>query len=167
MVRTHSTPTPRTARSMGCMVLRFGLTAREEGRSWPPVAAEQLLSTITNTLRCLLNTALAMPEVRPLCQKPPSPMKASAGLEAPRCAPGPQAGAAGPPRPAPPGGAARGGDGGGGRVEGGDDGKQVAADVGRDMVHAQFAFDQFQRGENRPLGAAHAQPGRARRQQRR
>src|SRR6218665_143207 len=101
MVRTHSTPTPRTARSMGCMVLRFGLTAREEGRSWPPVAAEELLSTITNTLRCLLNTALAMPEVRPLCQKPPSPMKASAGLEAPSCAPAAKAEALEPPRPEP------------------------------------------------------------------
>jgi hypothetical protein len=38
IVRTHSTPTPRTARSIAWPVLRFGCGPFDEGRSWPPVA---------------------------------------------------------------------------------------------------------------------------------
>src|SRR5215212_3057515 len=43
----------------------------------PPVAAEYPLSTINVIPSCLLNTALAMPLVSPLCQKPPSPIIAT------------------------------------------------------------------------------------------
>ena len=38
-VFAHSTPTPRTALSIGCLVERISLEAEDESMSCPPVAA--------------------------------------------------------------------------------------------------------------------------------
>ncbi len=43
------------------------------------------------------------------------------------------------------------------------DREKMAADVGCDMVRAEFLFDQFQGREDRPLRTAGAEAGRARR----
>ena len=74
-VFAHSTPIPRTARSIGCLVDLISLDAEDESRSCPPVAALYALSTTTTKPSLLLNTALPIPLVKPLCQKPPSPIK--------------------------------------------------------------------------------------------
>ena len=46
-VFAHSTPTPRTARSIGCLVERISLEEADDSKSWPPVAALYALSTTT------------------------------------------------------------------------------------------------------------------------
>ena len=103
------------------------------------------------TPSCLLNTALPMPEARPLCQKPPSPITeidALVGLDVEGRGRGRPEAVAHRRRA---------------DVEGRQDREQVAADIGRDVVLAELLLDQLHRREDRPLRAAGAEAGRTRR----
>ena len=94
---------------------------------------------MTVTLSDLLNTALPIEDVSPLCQKPPSPTngdRALVRLDIERR----RAGAAEPV-------AHRGR----ADVERRQDREQVAADVAADVVRPELALDQLHGGEDRPL----------------
>ena len=91
----------------------------------------------------MLNTALPTPQVRPLCQKPPSPIIATcvvrAGAERRRAR---RAQAIAHRRVA--------------DVERRQDRKQVAADIAGDVELADLLLDQLHRGKDRPFRAAGA-----------
>ena len=96
-----------------------------------------------------------MPLVRPLCQKPPSPITLIARLP-------PRFGAARRVERRRAGRAEAVAHRRVAEVERRQDREQVAADVGADVVRAELALDQLHRGEDRPLRAAGAEARRAR-----
>ena len=149
MVLAHSTPTPRAAFSIACCVDRVGSFACEDRRSWPPVAAAYALSTTTNTWSDLLKTAFPTPLVSPLCQKPPSPMKATVRSIGPGRAERRRAGRAQSVshrcRT---------------QLERGIDREQVTADVGAHVVGPGLALREFHAAEDRALWAAGAEARR-------
>ncbi len=140
----HGVGDGKPRRAVGLPRARTGCPARRWprcSRCRPPPAR----------LSLWLNTALPTPLVRPLCQKPPSPMMLIVRLagfgRVERRRTGPAQAVA---------------HGGGADVEGRQDGEQVTADVAAHVMLAQFALHQLHRGEDGPLGTAGAERRRAR-----